>query len=114
MKIWDTKGTDTQGETTLRDAVTRVPPSLLFRNSMLLVEPNYSRYYNVMMEQLKGITEIRESGLAEVNQMTDEDVDVFLKACLDANEERCREMPTKKKRTLLRHVLEAAREGEYL
>ena len=114
MKIWDAKGTDTQGVKTLPDAVTRVPPYLLLRNSMLPVEPNYSRYYNVMMEQLKRITEIRESGLAEVNQMPDEDVDKLLKACLDANEERCREMPTKKKRTLLRHVLEAAREGEYL
>ena len=41
----------------------------------------------MMMERLKRITEIRESGLAEVNQMTDEDVDVFLKACLDVNEE---------------------------
>ena len=38
---------DTQGVTTLPDAVTRVPPSLLLRNSMLPVEPKYSRYYNV-------------------------------------------------------------------
>ena len=111
MKIWDTKGADTQGVITLPDAVTRVPPSLLLRNSMLPVEPHYSTYYNVMMEQLKRITEIRESGLAEVNQMPDEDVSKFLKACLDANEERCREMSTKKKRTLLCHVLEVIREG---
>ena len=112
MKIWDMAGADTQGETTLPDAVTRVPPSLLLRNSMLPVEPNYSTYYNVMMEQFKRITEIRESGLAEVNQMADEDVDKFLKACLDAmSEERRRDMPTKKKRALLRHVLEAVREG---
>ena len=67
MKIWDAKGADTQSVTTLMDAVTRVPPSLLLRNSMLPVEPNYSTYYNVMMEQFKRITEIRESGLAEVN-----------------------------------------------
>ena len=112
MKIWDMAGADMQGETTLPDAVTRVPPSLLLRNSMLPVEPNYSTYYNVMMEQFKRITEIRESGLAEVNQMADEDVDKFLKACLDAmSEERRRDMPTKKKRALLRHVLEAVREG---
>ena len=111
MKIWDTKGADTQGVITLPDAVTRVPPSLLLRNSMLPVEPHYSTYYNVMMEQLKRITEIRESGLAEVNQMPDEDVSKFLKACLDANEERCREMSTKKKRTLLCHVLEVIREA---
>ena len=110
MKIWDAKGTDTQGETILPDAVTRVPPSLLLRNSMLPVEPNYSTYYNVMMEQFKRITEIRESGLAEVNQMPD-DADMYLKACLDAmNEERCREMSTKKKRALLCHVLEVLRE----
>ena len=87
MKIWDATKADTQGVTTLPDAVTRVPPSLLLRNSMLLVEPNYSRYYNVMMEQLKRITEITESGLKEVNQMPDEDVDKLLKACLDVNEE---------------------------
>ena len=90
MKIWDAAGTDTQGVTTLPDAVTRVPPSLLLQNSMLPVEPHYSRYYNVVMEQmkqLKRITEIRESGLAEVNQMPDEDVDMLLKACLDASEE---------------------------
>ena len=70
MKIWDATGTDMQGVTTLPDAVTRVPPSLLLQNSMLPVEPHYSRYYNVVMEQmkqLKRITEIRESGLAEVN-----------------------------------------------
>ena len=72
---------------TLPDAVTRVPPSLLLQNSMLPVEPNYLTYYNVVMEQLKKITEIRKSGLAEVNQMPDEDVDKFLKACLDASEE---------------------------
>ena len=114
MKLWDTKGTDTQGVKTLPDAVTRIPPSLLLQNSMLPVEPNYSTYYNVVMEQmerLKRITEIRESGLAEVNHMPDEDVSKFLKACLDANEERCREMSTKKKRTLLCHVLEVIREG---
>ena len=87
-------------------------PVLLLQNSMLPVEPNYSTYYNVMMEQFKRITEIRESGLAEVNQMPDENGSKFLKACLDAmNEERCREMSTKKKRALLRHVLEAVREG---
>ena len=86
MKIWDATRADTQGET-LPDAVTRVPPSLLLRNSMLLVEPNYSRYYNVVMEQLKRITEIRESGLAEVNPMPDENGSKFLKACLDANQE---------------------------
>ena len=86
MKIWDAKGADTQSVTTLMDAVTRVPPSLLIRNSMLSVEPNYSTYYNVVMEQLKRITEIRESGLAEVNQMPD-DADMYLKACLDASEE---------------------------
>ena len=64
------------------------------------------------MEQLKRITEIRESEMAEVNQMPDEDVDMLLKACLDAmNEERCREMSTKKKRALLRHVLEVIREA---
>ena len=40
-----------------------------------------------MMEQLKRITDIRESEVAEVNQMPDEDVDKLLKACLDANEE---------------------------
>lgn len=115
MKLWDTKGTDTQGVKTLPDAVTRIPPSLLLQNSTLPVEPNYSTYYNVVMEQmerLKRITEIRESGLAEVNQMADEDVEKFLKACLDAmSEERRRDMPTKKKRALLRHVLEAVREG---
>ena len=87
MKFWDAKGTDTQGETTLPDAVTRVPPSLLIRNSMLLVEPNYSTYYNVMVERLKRITEVTESGLAEVNQMPDENGSKFLKVCLDANEE---------------------------
>ena len=111
MKFWDAARADTQGET-LPDAVTRVPPSLLLQNSMLPVEPNNTTYYNVVMEQLKRITEIRESGLAEVNQMADEDVDKFLKACLDAmSEERRRNMPTKKKRALLRHVLEAVREG---
>ena len=78
---------------------------------MLAVEPNYSTWYNVMMERLKRITEIRESEVAEVNQMPDEDVSKFLKACLDANEERCREMSTKKKRTLLCHVLEVIREA---
>ena len=77
MKIWDAKGTDMQGVTTLPDAVTRVPPSLLLRNSMLPVEPNYTTYYNVMMEQLKRITEIRVLGLAEMNQMPDEDVNMF-------------------------------------
>ena len=86
MKFWDMAGADTQGVITLPDAVTRVPPSLLLRNSMLPVEPHYSTYYNVMMEQLKRITEIRESGLAEVNQMPD-DADMYLKACLDASEE---------------------------
>ena len=111
MKIWDMAGADTQGVTTLPDAVTRVPPSLLLQNSMLPVEPNYSTYYNVMMEQFKRITEIRESGLAEVNQMPD-DADMYLKACLDAmNEERCREMSTKKKRALICHVLEVIREA---
>ena len=111
MKIWDMAGADTQGVTTLPDAVTRVPPSLLIRNSMLSVEPNYSTFYNVMMEQFKRITEIRESGLAEVNQMPD-DADMYLKACLDAmNEERCREMSTKKKRALICHVLEVIREA---
>ena len=54
---------------------------------MLLVEPNYSTYYNVMVERLKRITEVRESEVAEVNQMPDEDVDKLLKACLDTNEE---------------------------
>ena len=87
MKIWDATGTDTQGVITLPDAVTRVPPSLLLQNSMLPVEPNYSTYYNVMMEQFKRITEIRESEVAEVNPMPDEDVDMLLKACLDASEE---------------------------
>ena len=87
MKFWDAARADTQGETTLPDAVTRVPPSLLIRNSMLSVEPNYSTFYNVMMEQFKRITEIRESGLAEVNQMPDENGSKFLKACLDANQE---------------------------
>ena len=87
MKIWDMAGTDTQGVTTLLDAVTRVPPSLLLRNSVLPVEPNYSRYYNVMMARFKKITEIRESEVAEVDQMPDEDVNMLLKACLDANEE---------------------------
>ena len=52
---------------------------------MLAVEPNNSTWYNVMMERLKRITEIRESEVAEVNQMTDEDVDMLLKACLDAS-----------------------------
>ena len=85
MKIWDATETDMQGVTTLPDAVTRVPPSLLLRNSMLPVEPNYSRYYNVVMERLKRITEIRGSGLAEVNQISDEDVNMLLKVCLDAN-----------------------------
>ena len=47
MTLWDATGTDTQGVITLPDAVTRVPPSLLLQNSMLPVEPNYSRYYNV-------------------------------------------------------------------
>ena len=78
---------DTQGVIILPDAVTRVPPSLLLRNNMLPVEPNYSVYYNVVMERLKRITEIRESGLAEVDQMPDEDVSMLLKACLDVNEE---------------------------
>ena len=63
------------------------------------------------MERVKKITEVRESEVAEVNQMPDEDVDMLLKACLDANEERCWEMSTKKKRTLLRHVLEVIREA---
>ena len=107
MKLWDAKGADT---ITLPDAVTRVLPSLLLRNRVLPVEPNYSMYYNVMMEQLKRITEIRESEVAEVNQMPDEDVDKLLKACLDANEERCREMSTKI--VLLRYILEAVREAE--
>ena len=40
----------------------------------------------MVMEQLKRITEIRESRLAEVNQMSD-DADMYLKACLDANQE---------------------------
>ena len=40
-----------------------------------------------MMEQFKRITEIRESEVAEVNPMPDEDVDMLLKACLDTNEE---------------------------
>ena len=63
-----------------------------------------------MMEQLKRITDIRESEVAEVIQMPDEDVDKLLKACLDANEERCREMSTKI--VLLRYILEAVREAE--
>ena len=67
--------------------MTRVPPSLLLQNSMLLVEPNNTTYYNVVMEQLKRITEIRESEVAEVNPMPDENGSKFLKACLDANEE---------------------------
>lgn len=114
MKIWDMAGADMQGVTTLPDAVTRVPPSLLIRNSMLLVEPNYSTYYNVMVERLKRITEVTESGLAEVNQMPD-DADMYLKACLDAmNEERCREMSTKKKGALLCHVLEVICEAGVL
>ena len=79
-----------QGVTTLPDAVTRVPPSLLLQNSMLPVEPNYSTYYNVVMEQLKRITEVTESGLAEVNQMPD-DADMYLKACLDAMNEEMQE-----------------------
>ena len=90
MTLWDATRADTQGITTLPDAVTRVPPSLLLQKSMLPVEPNYSTYYNVMMEQMervKRITEIRESGLAEVDQMLDKDVSMFLKACLDVNEE---------------------------
>ena len=90
MTLWDATRADTQGITTLPDAVTRVPPSLLLQKSMLPVEPNYSTYYNVMMEQMervKRITEIRESGLAEVDQMLDIDVSMFLKACLDVNEE---------------------------
>ena len=114
MKFWDAARADMQGVTILPDAVTRVPPSLLIRNSVLPVEPHYSRYHNVVMEQmerLKWITEVTESGLAEVNQMPD-DADMYLKACLDAmNEERFREMSTKKKRTLLRHVLEVIREA---
>ena len=57
------------------------------------------------------MTEIRESEVAEVNQMPDEDVDKLLKACLDANEERCREMSTRKKRALLCHVLKVIREA---
>ena len=47
MKIWDAKETDMQGVTTLPDAVTRIPPSLLLQNSMLPVEPHYSMYCNV-------------------------------------------------------------------
>ena len=47
MTLWDATRADTQGITTLPDAVTRVPPSLLLQKSMLPVEPNYSRYYNV-------------------------------------------------------------------
>ena len=47
--------------------------------------------------------------MAEVNQMSDEDVNMLLKACLDANEERCWEMSTKKKRALLCHVLKVVR-----
>ena len=90
--------------------MTRVPPSLLFRNSMLPVEPNYSRYYNVMMEHLKRITEIRGLGLAEVNPMPDEDVDMFLKACLDANEEMQGGV-YEEEGALLCHVLEAVREA---
>ena len=39
----------------------------------------------MVMARFKRITEIRESGLAEVNQMPDEDVDKLLKACLDAS-----------------------------
>lgn len=54
---------------------------------MLPVEPNYSVYYNVVMERFKRITEIRESEVAEVNPMPDEDGSTSLKACLDANEE---------------------------
>ena len=111
MTLWDATGTDTQGVTTLPDAVTRVPPSLLLRNSMLPVEPKYSVYYNVVMEQLKRITEIRESEVAEVDQMPDEDVSMLLKACLDANEERRWEMSTKKKGVLLCHVLKVIREA---
>ena len=44
-------------------------------------------YYNVVMARFKRITEIRESEVAEVDQMPDEDVNMLLKACLDANEE---------------------------
>ena len=47
MKIWGAIRTDMQGVTTLPDAVTRIPPSLLLRNSMLPVEPHYSMYCNV-------------------------------------------------------------------
>ena len=78
---------------------------------MLPVEPKYSVYYNVVMEQLKRITEIRESEVAEVDQMPDEDVSMLLKACLDANEERRWEMSTKKKGVLLCHVLKVIREA---
>ena len=52
--------------------------------------------------------------MAEVNQMPDEDVDMFLKACPDVNEERCREMSTKKKGALLCHVLEVICEAGVL
>ena len=115
MELWDKKRPNMDGVQPLSDAVTRVMPSLLIRNSMLPVEPSYTTYYNVVMEQmtkLKKIIELRESGVAEVDGMTEEEVEGYLKACVDAlSDEKRNGMHTKKKRVLLRHVLEAVREA---
>ena len=91
-------------------------PSLLLQNSVLPIEPDiaaYCREITEKLDELKKTAEIRESRIAEVEALPDEHVDKFLRACVNAlSEERRRGMPSKKKRMVLRHMLEAAREAE--
>ena len=105
VKLWDMKGTDA---ITLPDAVTRVPPSLLFPNSMLPVESHY------VLQRDDGATKEdywnRGIGTGRSESNVRWRCRLVLKVCLDASEERCREMSTKI--VLLRYILEAVREAE--
>lgn len=91
-------------------------PSLLLQNSVLPTEPDIAAYCREIVEkpdELKKMAEIRESRIAEVEALPDEHVDKFLRACVNAlSEERRRGMSSKKKRVVLRHMLEAVREAE--
>lgn len=90
-------------------------PSLLLQNSVLPTEPDIAAYCREIMEkpdELKKMAEIRESRIVEVEALPDEHVDKFLRACVNAlSEERRRGMSSKKKRVVLRHMLEAVREA---
>lgn len=113
---WEKNPIDLRDVRTLPDAVVRVAPPLLLQNSVLPIEPDiaaYCREITEKLDELKKTAEIRESRIAEVEALPDEHVDKFLRACVNAlSEERRRGMPSKKKRMVLRHMLEAAREAE--